>query len=29
VTGNSMTFVFSGTDCFGSHTNGQGTVTRP
>ncbi|MBA4386189.1 MAG: hypothetical protein C0410_15755, partial [Anaerolinea sp.] len=28
VSGNTMTFTFSGNDCLGTHTNGQGTVTR-
>ena len=28
VSGNTMTFTFSGNDCLGTHSNGQGTVTR-
>jgi hypothetical protein len=28
VNGNSMTFTFTGNDCLGTHTNGQGSATR-
>lgn len=28
VSGNTMSLTFSGSDCLGSHNNGQGTVTK-